>query len=79
MPSIPLPLLLLTLAGVGLHAGLLLPEGREKAGTSPLDDILQRSESLLLQSVLKRAEKEGETKKGRYNTGDIHIVMLAWY
>ncbi|KAK2529539.1 Trh [Columba guinea] len=63
MPSIPLPLLLLTLAGVCLHAGLLLPEGREKAGTSPLDDILQRSESLLLQSVLKRAEKEGETKK----------------
>ncbi|KAM9272378.1 thyrotropin releasing hormone [Cariama cristata] len=60
MPSIQLSLLLLclTLCGVCLDEGQPLPEGSENMGRSPLDDILQRSESLILQSVLKKAEKE---------------------
>lgn len=33
-------------------------------GKSPLNDILQRSESLILQSALKKAEKEEEINKG---------------
>ncbi|NXY72885.1 TRH protein, partial [Glareola pratincola] len=59
MPSIQLPLLLLclTLGGVCLHQGQPLPEGSEKMGRSPVNDILQRSESLILQSVLKKAEE----------------------
>uniref|UniRef100_A0A8C8AWR4 Pro-thyrotropin-releasing hormone n=1 Tax=Otus sunia TaxID=257818 RepID=A0A8C8AWR4_9STRI len=66
MPSIQMPLLLLCLTwcGVSRSAGQPLPEGREDMGRSPLGDILQRSESLLLQSVLKKAEKEEEMKKG---------------
>ncbi|XP_009570432.1 PREDICTED: thyrotropin releasing hormone [Fulmarus glacialis] len=65
MPSIQLPLLLLclTLCGVCLNGGQPLPEGSENMGRSPLDDILQRSESLILQSVLKKAEKEEEMNK----------------
>ncbi|KFO04181.1 Pro-thyrotropin-releasing hormone [Balearica regulorum gibbericeps] len=65
MPSIQLPLLLLclTLCGVCLNEGQPLPEGSENMGSSPLDDILQRSENLLLQSVLKKAEKEEEMNK----------------
>ena len=79
MPSIQLPLLLLclTLCGVCLNGGQPLPERSENMGRSPLDDILQRSESLVLQSVLKKAEKEEEMNKGIYNIGDIHLVMLA--
>ncbi|KAM6413683.1 thyrotropin releasing hormone [Rhynochetos jubatus] len=65
MPSIQLPLLLLclTLCGICLNGGQPLPEGSENMGRSPLDDILQRSESLILQSVLKKAEKEEEMNK----------------
>ncbi|KAI1234601.1 hypothetical protein IHE44_0003663 [Lamprotornis superbus] len=65
MPSIQLPLLLLclTLCGVCFNVGHLLPEESENMGKSPLDDILQRSESLILQSVLKKAEKEEEINK----------------
>ncbi|XP_010011100.1 PREDICTED: thyrotropin releasing hormone [Nestor notabilis] len=65
MPSIQLPLLLLclTLCGVCLSERQPLPEGSENMGRSPLDDILQRSDSLILQSVLKKAEKEGEVNK----------------
>ncbi|KFW64395.1 Pro-thyrotropin-releasing hormone [Pygoscelis adeliae] len=65
MPSIQLPLLLLclTLCGVCLNDGQPLPEGSENMGRSTLDDILQRSESIILQSVLKRAEKEDEMDK----------------
>ncbi|NWW45203.1 TRH protein, partial [Pedionomus torquatus] len=65
MPSLQLPLLLLclTLSGVCLNQGQPLPEGSEKIGRSPLDDILQRSESLILQSVLKKAENEDEMNK----------------
>ncbi|NXI71134.1 TRH protein, partial [Anseranas semipalmata] len=65
MPSIQLPLLLLclTLSGVCLNGGQPLPEANENMGRSPLDDILQRSESLILQSVLKKAEKKEETNK----------------
>ncbi|NXU55716.1 TRH protein, partial [Turnix velox] len=59
MPSLQLPLLLLCLtwAAVCLSQGQLLPEGTDKMGRSPLDDILQRSESLILQSVLKKEEE----------------------
>uniref|UniRef100_A0A8C4TXU1 Thyrotropin releasing hormone n=2 Tax=Falco tinnunculus TaxID=100819 RepID=A0A8C4TXU1_FALTI len=66
MPSIQLPLLFvcLTLWGVRLSRGQPLLEGSETMGRSPLDDILQRSESLILQSVLKKAEKEEEMNKG---------------
>ncbi|NWY51397.1 TRH protein, partial [Chionis minor] len=65
MPSIQLPLILLclTLCGVCLSGGQPLPDGSENMGRSPLDDILQRSESLILQSVLKKAEKEEEMNK----------------
>ncbi|NWI63176.1 TRH protein, partial [Todus mexicanus] len=65
MLSIQLPLLLLclTLSGVCLNGGWPLPEGRENMGRSPLANILQRSESLILQSLLKKAEKEDEMSK----------------
>ncbi|XP_030357127.1 thyrotropin releasing hormone [Strigops habroptila] len=65
MPSIQLPLLLLclTLCGGCLSERQPFPEGSENMGRSPLDDILQRSDSLVLQSVLKKAEKEGEINK----------------
>ncbi|NXE73035.1 TRH protein, partial [Cochlearius cochlearius] len=65
MPSIRLPLLLLclTLSAVCLNGGQPLPEGSENMGRSPLDDILKRSESLILQPVLKKAEKEEEMNK----------------
>ncbi|NWX56706.1 TRH protein, partial [Promerops cafer] len=65
MPPIQLPLLLLCLTsfGVCFNGGHLLPEESENMGKSPLDDILQRSESLILQSVLKKAEKEEDINK----------------
>ncbi|NXL59658.1 TRH protein, partial [Chordeiles acutipennis] len=65
MPPIQLPLLLLclTLCGVCLNRGQPLPEGTEDMGRNPLDDILQRSESLILQTVLKKAEKGEEMNK----------------
>ncbi|XP_009816663.2 thyrotropin releasing hormone [Gavia stellata] len=65
MPSMHLPLLLLclTLCGVCLNGRQPLPEGSENMGRSPLDDILQRSESRILQSVLKKAEKEEDMNK----------------
>ncbi|NXC18203.1 TRH protein, partial [Corythaeola cristata] len=74
MPSIHLPLLLLclTLCGVCLSGGQPLPEGSENIGRSPLDDILQRSESLILQSVLKKAEKEEKMNK------DINAPLPEW-
>ncbi|NXX38651.1 TRH protein, partial [Tricholaema leucomelas] len=58
MPSIQLPLLLLclTLSGVCPNGGLPLPEESDNMRGNPLDDILQRSNSLILQSVLKNAE-----------------------
>ncbi|NXG25512.1 TRH protein, partial [Grallaria varia] len=64
MPSIQLPLLLLCLTfwGVCLNGRQPLPEESETM-RSLLDDILQRSESLILQSVLKNAEKDEETNK----------------
>ncbi|KFW02988.1 Pro-thyrotropin-releasing hormone [Eurypyga helias] len=74
MPSIQLPLLLLclTLCGTCLSGGQPLPEGSENMGRSPLDDILQRSESLILQSVLKKAEKEEEMNK------ESNVPLLEW-
>ncbi|KFO79815.1 thyrotropin releasing hormone [Cuculus canorus] len=65
MPSIQLPLLLLCLTscGVCLNGRQPIPERSENMGRSPLDDILQTSESLILQSVLKNAKKEEEMLK----------------
>ncbi|NXY82800.1 TRH protein, partial [Alcedo cyanopectus] len=65
MLSIQLPLLLLclTLSGVCLDGGWPLPEGSENMGRSPLDAILRRSESLVLQAAVKKAEKEEEMNK----------------
>ncbi|NWI86053.1 TRH protein, partial [Pitta sordida] len=64
MPSIQLPLLLLCLTswGVCLSGRQSLPEESENM-RSPLDDILQRPESLILRSVLKKAEGEEDMKK----------------
>ncbi|NXU37082.1 TRH protein, partial [Drymodes brunneopygia] len=75
MPSIQLPLLLLclTLCGVCFNGGHLLPEESENMGRSSLDDILQRSESLILQSVLKKAEKEEEINK------ESNAPLLQWF
>ncbi|NXG47410.1 TRH protein, partial [Psilopogon haemacephalus] len=65
MPAIQLPLLLLclTLSGVCPNGGQPLPEEKEKKRGDSLDDILQRSNSLILQSVLKNAEKEEMNKE----------------
>lgn len=77
MPSIQLPLLLLCLTscGVCFNGGHLLPEESENMGKNPLNDILQRCESLILQSALKKAEKEEQINKGISLTGDTHLVM----
>ncbi|NWU34854.1 TRH protein, partial [Hylia prasina] len=74
MPSIQLPLLLLcmTLCGVCFNGGHLLPEENENMGKSSLNDILQRSESLILQSALKKAEKEEEINK------ESNAPLLQW-
>ncbi|NWI51533.1 TRH protein, partial [Calyptomena viridis] len=65
MPSVLLPLLLLCLTpwGVCLSGRQPFPEERENIRGSSLDDILQRSESLILQPVLKKAEKAEEINK----------------
>lgn len=70
MPSIQLPLLLLclTLSGVCPNGGQPLLKESENMRGNPLDDILQRSDSFILQSVLKNAE---EMNKGIDNLGDI--------
>ncbi|NXJ76141.1 TRH protein, partial [Trogon melanurus] len=62
MPSLPL-LLCLTLCSVCLNLGQPLPEASESMGRNLLDEMLQRSESLILQSILKKAEKEEEMNK----------------
>ncbi|NXY15844.1 TRH protein, partial [Atrichornis clamosus] len=64
MPPIQLSLLLLclTLCDVCFNGGHLPPE-ESKNMRSPLDDIFQRSQSLILQSALKKAEKEEEINK----------------
>ncbi|NWR50540.1 TRH protein, partial [Regulus satrapa] len=74
MPSIQLPLLLLCLTScsVCFSGAHLLPEESENMGRSPLGDILQRSESLILQSVLKKAEKEEEMNK------ESNTPLLQW-
>lgn len=77
MPFIQLPLLLfcLTLCAVCFNEGQLLPEESENIGKSPLDDILQRSGSFILQSVLKKAQKEEDINKGIDIIGGTHLVM----
>ncbi|NXD28206.1 TRH protein, partial [Spelaeornis formosus] len=66
MPSIQLPLLLLCLTSRGVCFNVEhLPEESEDMGISPLDDILQRSESFILQSALKKAEKEEINKESK--------------
>lgn len=80
MPSIQLPVLLLclTLSGVCLNGRQSPPEVSENIGRSSLDDTLQRSESRMLQSVLKKVEKKEEMNKGIYNTGDIPLKILVY-
>jgi len=80
MPSIQLPVLLLclTLSGVCLNGRQFPPELSENMGRSSLDDILQRSGSHMLQSVLKKVEKKEEMNKGIYNTGDIPLEILVY-
>lgn len=73
--QLPLLLLCLTSCAVCFNGGHLLPEESENMGKSPLNDILRRSESLILQSALKKAEKEDEIHKGISVTGDTHVVM----
>ncbi|NWT55599.1 TRH protein, partial [Erythrocercus mccallii] len=75
MPSIQLLLLLLCLTscGVCFNGGHLLPEESENMGKSPLNDILERSESLILQSALKKAEKEEEINK------ESNAPLLQWF
>ncbi|XP_042736921.1 thyrotropin releasing hormone [Lagopus leucura] len=65
MPSIQLPVLLLclTLSGVCLNGKQSPPEVSEKMGRSSLDDILQRSRSHMLPSVVKKVEKKEEMNK----------------
>ncbi|NXX93008.1 TRH protein, partial [Centropus bengalensis] len=65
MPSIQLPLLLLCLTSGGIcpSGGQPLAERSENTGRSPLDEILQTSQSLTLQSILKNIEKEEEMNK----------------
>lgn len=79
MPSIQLPVLLLclTLSGVCLNGKQSPPEVSEKMGRSSLDDILQRSRSHMLPSVVKKVEKKEEMNKGIYNIGDIPIEILV--
>ncbi|NXV03175.1 TRH protein, partial [Cettia cetti] len=74
MPSIQLPLLLLCLTscGVCFNGEHLLPEKIENMGKSPLNDILQRSERLILQSALKKAEMEDEINK------ESNVPLLQW-
>ncbi|NXM73889.1 TRH protein, partial [Serilophus lunatus] len=65
MPSLQLPLLLLCLIswGVCLRGRQPPPEESENMRRSPLPAILERAESLILQSVLQKAEKEEEMNK----------------
>ncbi|KAM4893779.1 TRH protein, partial [Sylvia borin] len=74
MASIQLPLLLLCLTscGVCFNGGHVLPEESENMGKSPLNDILRRSESLIVQSAFKKAEKEGEINK------ESNAPLLQW-
>ncbi|NXO25207.1 TRH protein, partial [Cisticola juncidis] len=74
MPSIQLPLLLLCLTscGVCFNGEHLLPEESENMGKSLLNDILQRSESLILQSAPKKAEKEEKINK------ELNAPVLQW-
>ncbi|NXW79111.1 thyrotropin releasing hormone isoform X1 [Hirundo rustica] len=73
MPSIQLPLLLLCLTSCGVcFNGGHLPEESENMGKSLLNDTLQGSESLILQSALKKAEKEEEINK------ESNTPLLQW-
>uniref|UniRef100_A0A7M4F317 Pro-thyrotropin-releasing hormone n=1 Tax=Crocodylus porosus TaxID=8502 RepID=A0A7M4F317_CROPO len=56
-------LLSLTLSGICLNLGQLTLEGGENSERSHLDDILQRAESILLRSILKKVEEEEELNK----------------
>ncbi|NWV39515.1 TRH protein, partial [Grantiella picta] len=73
MPSIQLPLLLLCLTscGVCFNGGHLLPQESKNMGRNPLDYILQRPESLILQSILKKAAKKEINKES-------NAPLLEW-
>uniref|UniRef100_A0A8D0HNG7 Pro-thyrotropin-releasing hormone n=1 Tax=Sphenodon punctatus TaxID=8508 RepID=A0A8D0HNG7_SPHPU len=65
MTSARLPLLLLSLilTGVCVNLGQPIPDASEGDEKSHLDDILQRAESIILRSILKKAEEEEESNK----------------
>nr|XP_006132902.1 thyrotropin releasing hormone [Pelodiscus sinensis] len=56
-------LLSLTLSSACVNLGQPIPEANENGERSHLDDILQRAESIILRSILKKAEEEEETNK----------------
>nr|XP_005288509.1 thyrotropin releasing hormone [Chrysemys picta bellii] len=64
MTSIRLLLLSLTLSSVCVSLGQPIPETNENGDRSHLDDILQRAESIILRSILKKADEGEETNKG---------------
>ncbi|KAM9132632.1 thyrotropin releasing hormone [Pangshura tecta] len=63
MTAIRLLLLSLTLSSVCVNLGQPIPEAMENGDRSHLEGILQRAESIILQSILKKAEEEEETNK----------------
>ncbi|NXJ07323.1 TRH protein, partial [Odontophorus gujanensis] len=73
MPSMQVPVLLLclTLSGVCLNGKQSPPEASENMRNS-LDDILQRSGSHMLQSVLKKVEKKEEMNK------ELNVPLPQW-
>lgn len=78
MTSVQLLLLLsLTLSGICLNLGQPTLDGGENGERSHLDDILQRAESILLKSILKKVEEEEELNKGRCATAAILLVVLG--
>ncbi|XP_067400451.1 thyrotropin releasing hormone isoform X2 [Emydura macquarii macquarii] len=63
MTLVRLLLLSLTLSSVCVNLGQPIPEANKNGDRSHLDDILQRAESIILKSILKKAEKEEETNQ----------------
>uniref|UniRef100_A0A8C8SCY9 Thyrotropin releasing hormone n=1 Tax=Pelusios castaneus TaxID=367368 RepID=A0A8C8SCY9_9SAUR len=63
MTLVRLLLLSLTLSSVCVNLGQSSPEANESGDRSHFDDILQRAESIILRSILKKAEEEEETNK----------------
>ncbi|XP_074861851.1 thyrotropin releasing hormone [Carettochelys insculpta] len=63
MTSVWLLLLSLTLSSTSVSLGQPIPEASENGDRSQLGDILQRAESIILRSILKKAEEEEQIDK----------------